>query len=388
MDQSIHDQILAGEITALSIDTSVFEKNGLALESGLLAQLVQFRGSDIALIIPNTVANEVKRHVARNATDATKALRNALQTVARHQAVSAAHQTQLDALAGDAIKDDEERARSRFDDWAARVGVEVIDAADFASIGEVMRRYEQGEPPFAATGDKKHEFPDAVALSTLEGWAEAKNTRILAVAQDKDWQQYGAQSGRVVVVDDLADALAAMQRLAAVADPSIRLAAQFAAGDAIGLRRAVLEAARYQVDQFRFDVEADSQFSVEEEDVETFVDDISLDIPDATGTTLDTVSHSDGQAVIRVCGTAIISVNVSFSFQKWDGIDREYMDMGSTKLSETAEVEFAALVTVDTDEGLAIDDVEILGATHGLYFNDIEPDWMSDPDNYDTYEQE
>ncbi len=251
-----------------------------------------------------------------------------------------------------------------------------------------MRRYEQGEPPFAATGDKKHEFPDAVALSTLEGWAEAKNTRILAVAQDKDWQQYGAQSGRVVVVDDLADALAAMQRLAAVADPSIRLAAQFAAGDAIGLRRAVLEAARYQVDQFRFDVEADSQFSVEEEDVETFVDDISLDIPDATGTTLDTVSHSDGQAVIRVCGTAIISVNVSFSFQKWDGIDREYMDMGSTKLSETAEVEFAALVTVDTDEGLAIDDVEILGATHGLYFNDIEPDWMSDPDNYDTYEQE
>lgn len=388
MDQSIHDQIQAGEITALTIDTSVFEKNGLALESGLLAQLVQFRGSDIALIIPNTVANEVKRHLARNATDATKALRNALQAVARHQAVSATHQTQLDALTGDAIKDDEERARSRFDEWAERVGVEVIDETDFASIGEVMRRYERGEPPFAATGDKKHEFPDAVALSTLEGWAKAKNTRILAVAQDKDWQRYGAQSARVVVVDDLADALAAMQRLAAVADPSARLAAQFVAGDAIGLQMAVLEAARYQVDQFQFHVEADSQFIYEEDGIDAAVDDVRLDIEDETGATLDTVSHSDGHAVIRVRGTAIISVDVSFSFQKWDGIDREYMDMGSARLTETAEVELEALVTVGTDEGLTIDDVEILRTTHDLYFNEIEPDWMSDPDNYDTYEQE
>lgn len=145
MDQSIHDQILAGEITALTIDTSVFEKNGLALESGLLAQLVQFQGSDIALVIPNTVANEVKRHLARNAADATKALRNALQSVARHQAVSTAHQTQLDALIGDAIKNDEQRARSRFDEWAERVGVEVIDEADFASIGEVGVVSENGK---------------------------------------------------------------------------------------------------------------------------------------------------------------------------------------------------------------------------------------------------
>ena len=264
----------------------------------------------------------------------------------------------------------------------------MIDEADFASIGEVMRRYEQGEPPFAETGDKKHEFPDAVALSTLEGWAEEKDTRILAVAQDKDWQRYGAQSVRVVVVDDLADALAAMQRWTEVADPSVRLAAQFAAGDAIGLRAAVLEAARHQVDQFSFDVEADSQFSVEEDDVETSVEDVSLDIPDATGATLDTVSHSEGQAVIRVCGTATVSVTVSFSFQKWDGVDREYMDMGTAELTETAEVEFAALVTVDTNEGLTIDDVEILPTAHNLYFNDIEPDWMNDPDNYDTYEQE
>ncbi|WP_454056748.1 hypothetical protein [Cupriavidus sp. Marseille-Q8015] len=61
MDEKINNQILAGEVTALTIDTSIFEKNGLALESGLLAQLEQFRESEFELVIANTVANEVKQ---------------------------------------------------------------------------------------------------------------------------------------------------------------------------------------------------------------------------------------------------------------------------------------------------------------------------------------
>ncbi|SAL30969.1 hypothetical protein AWB70_01945 [Caballeronia cordobensis] len=71
MDEKINNQILAGEITALAIDTTIFEKNSLAPESGLLARLEQFRESDFELVTANTVANEVKRHLAKNATDAT-----------------------------------------------------------------------------------------------------------------------------------------------------------------------------------------------------------------------------------------------------------------------------------------------------------------------------
>lgn len=74
MDEKINNQILAGEITALTIDTSIFERNSLALEGGLLAQLEQFHESEFELLIANTVANEVKRHLAKNATDTTKSL--------------------------------------------------------------------------------------------------------------------------------------------------------------------------------------------------------------------------------------------------------------------------------------------------------------------------
>lgn len=384
MDEKINNQILAGEITALTIDTSIFEKNGLALESGLLAQLEQFQKNDFELVIANTVANEVKRHLAKNATDATKTLRTALAHTTKHRALSSAHQEELTALSNLAAADDDARARQRFDDWAQRVGADVIHENEFASIGEVMRRYEAGEPPFAETGEKKQEFPDAVALSTLEGWAEERDTRILAVAQDKDWQRYGAQSKRLVVVDDLADALSAMQGLGAAREPVVRLATLFVAGDVVGLHAAVLEAVEHQVDKFEFRVEADSQFSVVEEGVEAAVYDISLNIPDATGSTLDTISHDDEQVVIKVSGTASLNIDVHFNFEKFDSIDHDYVSMGSTTIPDHVEIEFEVLVTVQINaDGLVLDGVELLPVTHSMYFNDIEPDWMSDPDNYD-----
>lgn len=385
MDENINNQILAGEITALTIDTSIFEKNGLALESGLLAQLEQFRESEFELVIANTVANEVKRHLAKNATDAAKALRNALAHTAKHRALSATHQDELTALSNLAGSDVEARARKRFDDWAERVGAKILHEDQFAAIGEIMRRYEAGEPPFAETGEKKQEFPDAVALSTLEGWAEERNTRILAVAHDKDWQRYGAQSKRLVVVDDLADALSTILGAGAAREPAVRLATLFVAGDEVGLHAAVLAATRHQVNKFEFRIEADSQFTVVDEDVEATVDDIKLHIPDATGATLDTISREDSQAVIKVSGIASLQIDARFKLAQYDSIDRDYVGMGTATEFDFIEIGFEVLVTVQLDpDGVTIDAVELLPVTHDMYFNDIEPDWMSDPDNYDA----
>ena len=44
-------------------------------------------------------------------------------------------------------------------------------------------------------------------------------------------------------------------------------------------------------------------------------------------------------------------------------------------------------VQIDADV-FTLDGVELLPVTHDMHFNDIEPDWMSDPDNYDTDHRE
>jgi hypothetical protein len=65
--------------------------------------------------------------------------------------------------------------------------------------------------------------------------------------------------------------------------------------------------------------------------------------------------------------------------------------MGSATISRTEEIEFEALVTVaiDVPPGeMTIESVEILPTVHRLNFGEIEPDWMSDPDNYDSREED
>ncbi|KAG1076813.1 hypothetical protein G6F40_017252 [Rhizopus arrhizus] len=63
--------------------------------------------------------------------------------------------------------------------------------------------------------------------------------------------------------------------------------------------------------------------------------------------------------------------------------------MGSATISDEVEIEIEALVTVQIDaDGITLDGVELLPVTLHMHFNDIEPDWMSDPDNYDTHDRD
>jgi len=385
MDERIHAQIIAGEISALTLDTSIFERAGLAMEAGLLAQLEQFRDGDIQLVVANVVANEVRRHLVENAEKSVSTLQNALRETARHQALPATVQQQLVAIVDADSGETHSRAQQRFDDWAARSGVKILDVAEFASIAEVMRRYEAMEPPFNATGNKKHEFPDAFALSTLEGWARKAHTKILTVTQDNDWKRYGAHSEELVVIDDLADALAGFQRLAAATKVADSIAVSLGDGDPLGLRDAFLEALNGHEGSIYFDVEADSQFSFEVDDVEVFFEEIELGDPEEVKSSFETVSFRDGVAVIKAEATATAAVDVHFSFDKWDSIDREYLSMGSTTLSCAEQVEVEALITVVVEDSgeMTIESVEILPTKHPMYFSEIEPDWMSNPDNYD-----
>lgn len=388
MDERIHAQIVSGEIAAITLDTSIFERAGLTMESGLLSQLGQFRGGDIRLVITSTVANEVRRHLAEKAEKAFVALHNALHETRRHKALPTEVQQQLTEATDAASTEISSRARQRFDDWVVQVGAIVLVEAEHASLAEVMRRYEAAEPPFGAAGNKKHEFPDAVALSTLDGWAKTAATKILTVTQDNDWKRYGVQSESLIVVEDLADALAGLQRLEKATEVAERLAVSLEEGDPFGLGEALLASLQRDDESIRLNIEADSQFLFEEEGVEVDFEEVELADFEAAKSSFETISFSDNVAVIKVAATTTAAINVHFSFDSWDSIDREYLPMGSTTHSGTEQIEFEALVTVAVGAPgeMTIEHVEILPTKHHMYFSEIEPDWMSDPDNYDTYE--
>lgn len=385
MDECIHEKIISGEISALTLDTSIFDRAGLAMESGLLAQLSQFRDGDIRLVIARVVANEVRRHLADNAEKAASTLQNALRDIGRHRVLPFSTLKQFQEVVEGIRLDIRSRASKRFDDWLEAVGAMVIEEDEIVSVAEVMRRYEAAEPPFCSVGNKKHEFPDAVALLTLSGWAQLTGTKLLVVTQDNDWKNYGAESEHLVVVNDLADALAGLQRLAEATEVAQRLAGTLADGDPLRLRDSLLEALQYRDDCIQFNIEADSQFSFDLDDVDPEFNNIEFCNPDDTNNGFKTISYRDGVATIKVTAAATVSVEVYYSFDKWDSIDREYFSMGSTTLSHDEEIEFEALIAVAVDSlgVMSIEQVEILPAKYDIYFGEIEPDWMNEPDDDD-----
>jgi hypothetical protein len=59
------------------------------------------------------------------------------------------------------------------------------------NIGDVFHRYFDNDFPFNSS-DKKHEFPDAFALLTVELWTKEKRTKCVVLATDKDLQNFSS----------------------------------------------------------------------------------------------------------------------------------------------------------------------------------------------------
>lgn len=384
MDEAIRQQIEANEISAIALDTEVFDAKQLALEVGLLRRVAQFAGSEIEVLIPDVIAGEIEAHLLQAASEAQGKLKRAMRLIEHARLLSLVDDATPARQLLEEIVDPAaaaEIAGQRLAGWLECTGAVVLHASDHVTLDQVMLRYFGAQAPFATSGPKKHEFPDAVALLTLESWAEKQACKVLVVSNDPDWVRYCSKSPRLVVIRDLADALSGFQDQTANY-AARRLAELLSEGDPVGLQRALLSALQGQNDKFEFDVDADSQFEFESEGVEAHFTD--LELPDSEWATkaFEAVDYGDGKVFVQVAATAVAEVSSYFRFRKWDGIDREYMPMGSGRIITDERIDIEAIVTLggQIPDRMVIEAVEIIQQTHHIELSDIEPDWMGEPD--------
>ncbi len=62
------------EFDAILIDTSIYERNGLKLDKGLLKALYQFKRSPIDLLLPDVIYNELKDHLKKKLNEINRPL--------------------------------------------------------------------------------------------------------------------------------------------------------------------------------------------------------------------------------------------------------------------------------------------------------------------------
>jgi hypothetical protein len=153
----------------ITIDTSVFDRHQLNLQSGMLKQLFQFKYGMTQFVLSEIVVREVHDHLTLRAQRAKEALELAIKATSESALIDQKSVETLKTVA-QGVKPPTNAARAQIDEFLANSGGEII-AADKADMTRLLGMYFGTDAPFADSKGKKNEFPDAIALMTLEDWA-------------------------------------------------------------------------------------------------------------------------------------------------------------------------------------------------------------------------
>lgn len=369
---------VVGDYAALTIDTCLFDSNGLLLDRGLLRQLHQFQESPVDLVICDIVHSELESHLKQKAVDAKSKIAAALKAANPHLSIDEASLAKAHELLSN--QGEVEISQKRLREFLLTCGAEVVNAADYIGISDVTNLYFAGKPPFEASGDKKSEFPDAIALLTLEAWAKKSGKKILAVSSDRGWKAFAEKSEWIDVSSDLAKSIAAFQLKNA---PSL-LAKEFRE-DLLKEQESkyfddIAEALKSSLDGADIDIEANAAYYYEPDDVHATYKKYTI-LKDGSGKPrINLVGSKSESITINIACEVVCTVHASFDLQAWDSIDREHLSIGSVSSEIEEKYQTDILITLIGDlskglEGIEIEEIEVTETLGHADFGSIEPDW-------------
>ncbi len=170
----------------------------------MLAELQQFKHGSVKVVLSEIVYRELLDHLTVEAVEAEAILNRGVRLAVQRGLVGSKDAIKLKEASALTIKP-EHAADNRLKAFLYATNCEVIRVAE-TGITRVVDLYFSGSAPFEKSGEKKREFPDAIALTSLEGWAKKHNRKMLAISADKGWLAF-QKSESLVVESNLAAAL-------------------------------------------------------------------------------------------------------------------------------------------------------------------------------------
>ena len=365
------------EYGALLVDTSIYDKNALRLEKGLLGKLTQFRRSPIELLMPDVIKNEVRSHLEQKISSARSALEKSLNNAGDHlffdgSTLNEAKRILIDSKEVDGLAD------SRLEQLISNAGATVLKCGDYVSVEKVLDQYFGNMPPFASSGKKKNEFPDAIVLLAAEAWADAKDTNVLAVARDGDWKSYCETSKRIDYVEDLSAALDAFNKANAPYALLDKLEHALKTGSATEFLSEISNALRSALDGFTPDQDAESSFHWEPEGSDGWFTGFKL-----MNNEFRIIDTDEDWVVLEAMASISVEAEGVFSLAAYDSIDKDYVHLDTVTVTAKEDFESEILITISGDlngplDLLTIDEVEIVSPIRQIHFGHLELDWGSD----------
>lgn len=383
-ENELLDLLRAGAISALTVDTNIFDEKGLQLGAAPLATVAALKKRPFSFLLSGTVAKEILGHIEKKADESLRSARKAIgEALHAFETIKPTRDEILDQITG--AQTPAIAAQARFAQYISDTGCEVLNDEDLVTTKELFDGYFGGHPPFG-TGKKKDEFPDALALQALEATATARQISILVVSKDGDWRSFCESSQRLYLVTEIETALSLLNDPPLVVRQSI-LAWLGQEGDGRSEIQHVLEDTIIDLD---VDVNGYAT-SGEMEAIPYGAELCSVDWSDDADVDIIETSDPDEEGAM----TAVLSmplyvdlrIHVELSFSVWDSIDRESIGMGGRSIEHDETREVRATVTVKMhDLGGEDQEIEFLSCEMDLNSLDIdlgEVDVFEPEDYYD-----
>ena len=371
--------VRAGQFGAITLDTSIFDAQGLRLESGLLKQLEQFRYSSTKLVISEIVKKEILSHLTEKTKDAKREIEKSLKQARDYWQVEE-HDIEEIKKQVFGKREVQEIVTERFNRFVEATSLEIIEAQDYLIVSDLIQKYFQSEPPFSETGKKKSEFPDAIALISLEAWANKNNTKVIAVTSDNGWKNFCESSEQLCASDDFAGALGLFQ-LQDADDICRYLSQKYESGNLENVKEAIFDALEYKIYDFNLDAEAESAYSYEEEITEIRINGFQFKSLEPLNIIFRPVNFDNDSLTVESRLNVDVNVECDFLFSVYDSFDKEDVGVGVNTVNTQTDLDVEILIAFVGDlskigAAVEVDDVEIeIKAPASIDFGFVHPDW-------------
>ncbi|MDD3029391.1 MAG: PIN domain-containing protein [Alphaproteobacteria bacterium] len=369
---------------AITLDANIFTQNGNYLEGGLLGQLEQFKQGSVQFVLSEIVYREVLKHITDGYNEAWAGLEKALKQNHKHKLLSDGSFEKMKAVTS-AEKSPEEAAKNRLQSFIDRTGATIIKG-DGAKICDLVRMYFDVSPPFENNEKKRKEFPDAIALLSLEKWADENNKKILAITGDKGWTGYADKSKSIDAQIDLGSAFEELQLHVEKAKVFVAtFLSELVQGKHPDHLQTISESISNEVSSLEIEPEADSSLHYEVEYPELFFEDFEfMNLDEEYSFTI--VQIGVNKIVFKIPVNIKAKAQAEFSFSAWDSIDKEYVPLGGETVENETEFEAAALITIEgafavTPPEIEVSCLELVDTIDTIDFGYVEPnhdDWYEE----------
>lgn len=205
----VQELLERGHALGIAIDSNYYiTSGGGTLDVSFRPKLAEWRGRFIHLT-PSIWEREIKRHLqVRIENSKEKVLNISDRDISILQSDEIRSHLKALRVAATTV-DSTVTANLLWDTFAAETHAVTVEPPP-NSANEVLNWYFNMRLPFEGSGDKKHEFPDAFALHSLDSFAASNNIKVVVVVT-KDSGAYGhcAKTDRLLAFHDVQSALGA-----------------------------------------------------------------------------------------------------------------------------------------------------------------------------------